>query len=312
MQAVSMRHNRLQLRLDGSPLVELPPRTEAYVTVTMDSSSSHAYVNRWVEAAAVKLLQGFSRFDVRVTGLIMMLQQLVTTPTRLLEEASREQMDDVLSKLASFAATNAGHANLEIRQVDLRTAIVERKQDIDSSVLQSSSSWRKMAAAALHRAFIARCHGLNLPTRDVCTHCVSDVVKRCSPPKDSFLVPFVMQRLHLETSMKFLCQPNPHMNLVFSVDQLNLNEPLKWTWTKPGSRRLLLSSNRNLLSWVPPLLRHHTAPFATKETWIFRVFPTHLFSAPLNPSQRFQNQQQSQSVRFRHESHLDILQRQRS
>ena len=68
-RAVCMRHSRLQQRIsDGSPLVNLPPRTEYYVPVDMDPLSSEAYVCRWLEATARDLLCRLGRVDIRILG----------------------------------------------------------------------------------------------------------------------------------------------------------------------------------------------------------------------------------------------------
>ena len=132
MKAVSMRHSRLQTHLDGSPLVNLPPRTEEYVAVTPDSNSSSVYVNRWVEALASQLLASLNRFDVRVYSAITKLRQLTSSPGILLDQASLLQINDLLSTVAALP----GDENLNIEQLSLHAAIAQRKNNNDCPVLQ--------------------------------------------------------------------------------------------------------------------------------------------------------------------------------
>eukprot|EP00551_Chaetoceros_affinis_P012534 CAMPEP_0203680316 /NCGR_PEP_ID=MMETSP0090-20130426/38776_1 /ASSEMBLY_ACC=CAM_ASM_001088 /TAXON_ID=426623 /ORGANISM="Chaetoceros affinis, Strain CCMP159" /LENGTH=854 /DNA_ID=CAMNT_0050548327 /DNA_START=195 /DNA_END=2759 /DNA_ORIENTATION=- len=138
MEAVSMRHSRLQTRADGSPLVDLPPRKEQFVAVTMDSPSSSAFINQWMEVLAASFLQIFGRFDIQVTSLILKLQQLITMPVLVLE--GLEQIDANLSQLKelSRASTNKG-----IQVVDLRTAVMEEKKKSDSLILPELVSFAK-------------------------------------------------------------------------------------------------------------------------------------------------------------------------
>lgn len=131
MKAVSMRHSSLQTRAaDGSPLVSLPPRNEHFVAVTMDSKSSCAFVNKWMEALAVEFLNIFGRFDIQVNSLILKLQQLVTVPGLLLDNL--EQIDSNLSQVKNLSRAKR---NKGIRVVDLRTAIMEEKKKDDSPIL---------------------------------------------------------------------------------------------------------------------------------------------------------------------------------
>ncbi|CAB9513385.1 Uncharacterized ATP-dependent helicase C17A2.12 [Seminavis robusta] len=134
MSAVAFRHSRMQnRRVDGSPLVELPPRTEEFVAITEDSSSSYSYINCFVAAMAVKILRRFDRFDVRVTGFITKLRQFSSCPSLLVDET--ENADDFLSQLATLATTKAENTMGGIRQISLRQAIISRKNNKDA-VLQ--------------------------------------------------------------------------------------------------------------------------------------------------------------------------------
>jgi hypothetical protein len=78
MKAVSMRHSRMQTRIsDGSPLVDLPPKTEQFLAITMNPHSSDSYVNRWLECSAASLLTTMGRVDVQVMAQIVRLRQAV-------------------------------------------------------------------------------------------------------------------------------------------------------------------------------------------------------------------------------------------
>ena len=118
MAALSMRHSRLQTRLDGSQLVDLPPRTEGFMAVTMDSASSATFINHWVEALAIKVLQMLGRFDVRITALIGKLQQYATNPALIFKDI------DLLDNTLSYLDTRD-----TIRVVDLKTAISTEKKE---------------------------------------------------------------------------------------------------------------------------------------------------------------------------------------
>lgn len=118
MAALSMRHSRLQTRLDGSQLVDLPPRTDGFMAVTMDSASSATFINHWVEALAIKVLQMLGRFDVRITALIGKLQQYATNPALICKDL------DLLDNTLSYLDTRD-----TIRVVDLETAISTEKKE---------------------------------------------------------------------------------------------------------------------------------------------------------------------------------------
>ena len=136
MNAVCIRHSRMQLRGDGTPLVTLPPRTESFVAITMDSSSSHTYVSRFVESVAAKLLRSFGRFDLRVCALILRLQQLASSPSGILDQTTLEHIDNSISAMTLQATTTDADNPGEIRKIPLKTAIIERRGDKDSIALQ--------------------------------------------------------------------------------------------------------------------------------------------------------------------------------
>jgi len=117
MAALSMCHSRLQTRLDGSQHVDLPPRTEGFMAVTMDSASSTTFINHWVEALAIKVLQTLGRFDLRITALIGNLQQYATHPALIFEDI--DLLDNTLSYLDTLDT---------IRVVDLKSAIGTEKK----------------------------------------------------------------------------------------------------------------------------------------------------------------------------------------
>ena len=195
MEAVSMRHSRMQIRSDGSPLVELPPRDETFVAVTADSRSSSVYVNRWVEAAASKLLVQFNRFDVKLCSLITKLRQLTTSPARLLDNASLEQMDAVLSESASLSASGVSDECLEIKQVCLLDAIEEKQVKKDSAVLQ------ELLLVAASGAALAPCifckKERSKPVYLECDHSLClGCCKRLLATNGSFPCPVCSKRIH--------------------------------------------------------------------------------------------------------------------
>mmetsp|Transcript_27766 Transcript_27766/g.60881 ORF Transcript_27766/g.60881 Transcript_27766/m.60881 type:complete len:1570 (-) Transcript_27766:206-4915(-) len=131
MSAVSIRHSRLQTRVaDGSPLVDLPPRTETFVAVKELQYSSETFINRWLEATAAKLLERLGRVDARVLGQILQLRKVVSSGALL----SLERVNEAQQLLSREDLQASGPVDT-FQQLSIRAAILEFKRNSHMSAV---------------------------------------------------------------------------------------------------------------------------------------------------------------------------------
>jgi hypothetical protein len=131
LSAISIRHSRLQTRVsDGSPLVDLPARTESFVAVREPSRSSESFINRWLEATAANLLDRFDRIDARVLGQIFQLRKVASCGALL----DLKRVDAALDFLSREDLRASGPAD-EFRQLSVRAATLEFKRNAHLSTV---------------------------------------------------------------------------------------------------------------------------------------------------------------------------------
>lgn len=173
--------SRLQTRsTDGSPLVELPPRTDCFVKVREPAHSHETYINRWLEATAASLLERYGRVDVRVLAQIMQLR-IVTSSGALL---SLERVNEAQKLLARQDLQASGGAVDEFRQLSVRSAILEFKRHSHlSEVILQELTWLQNGTPSLC-AHIAEDHARNLCTLHATTRYVRAVVSLSLDPTE--------------------------------------------------------------------------------------------------------------------------------
>ena len=118
--------SRLQTRpTDGSPLVELPPRTECYVAVQESPNSHETFINRWLEATAASLLEKLGRVDLRVLAQKEQLRRVASSGALL----SLQRVNEAQKLLAREDLQAVGGADDEFRQLSIRCAILAFKRN---------------------------------------------------------------------------------------------------------------------------------------------------------------------------------------
>jgi len=151
MNAVSMRHSRLQVReADGSPLVDLPDRLEQFVSIKMEDeniSSSDEFVCRWLEATAANLLNRLGRVDVRIMGQVLLLRQAASSGALLSLERVNEAQASLLSE-EKVSNKKFEHPIKKIRRLDVRAATLECKRSLSSEEKADSLMFVELVQAA--------------------------------------------------------------------------------------------------------------------------------------------------------------------